>query len=154
MITSYIAKAADIFLSPLLTLPPLLSLFLLSFTLSLIVLLYQRRIFSKETMRNLKRRADEIREKAVKTQNKSKEELEKLMNEMIKINVSLFKENFKVILLSLFLGVIFFSWISFHYSGYYLKLPLPFFNKIEILYFYVILCMVLGIVIGKFLEVR
>jgi uncharacterized membrane protein (DUF106 family) len=154
MLTSYIAKVVDVFLSPLLALNPLISLLLVSFFLSLIILLYQRKIFSKEGIIELKRRADEIRENLVKTQNKSKEELEKLMEEMINVNGRLLKENFKVTVLSLFLGIIFFYWISFHYSGYYVKLPIPFFNKLSLVYFYIILSVVLGIVMGKLLEVR
>jgi len=154
MLTSYIAKVVDVFLSPLLALNPLVSLLLVSFFLSLIILLYQRRIFSKEGIIELKRRADEIRENLVKTQNKSKEELEKLMEEMINVNGRLLKENFKVMVLSLFLGIVFFYWISFHYSGYYVKLPTPFFDKLSLVYFYIILSVVLGIVMGKFLEVR
>jgi uncharacterized membrane protein (DUF106 family) len=154
MITSQIAKTADLILNPLLMFPPLFSLILLSFLSSLIILLFQRRIFSKENIKNLRRRVDELREYIVKNQNKNKDEIGKLINEMIKLNLKLMKENLKVMLLSIFLGVIIFSWVSFHYSNYYLNLPFPFLNKLNLVYFYLILCVVFGVVMSKFLEVR
>jgi uncharacterized membrane protein (DUF106 family) len=154
MITSQIAKTADLILNPLLMFPPLFSLILLSFLSSLIILLFQRRIFSKENIKNLRRRVDELREYIVKNQNKNKDEIGKLINEMIKLNLKLMKENLKVMLLSIFLGIIFFSWVSFHYSNYYLNLPFPILSKLNLVYFYLILCIVFGVVMSKFLEVR
>ncbi|MFZ8830309.1 MAG: EMC3/TMCO1 family protein [Candidatus Aenigmatarchaeota archaeon] len=154
MITSQIAKTADLILNPLLMFPPLFSLILLSFLSSLIILLFQRRIFSKENVKNLRRRVDELREYIVKNQNKNKDEIGKLINEMIKLNLKLMKENLKVMLLSIFLGIIFFSWVSFHYSNYYLNLPFPILSKLNLVYFYLILCIVFGVVMSKFLEVR
>jgi uncharacterized membrane protein (DUF106 family) len=154
MITSQIAKTADLILNPLLMFPPLFSLILLSFLSSLIILLFQRRIFSKENVKNLRRRVDELREYIVKNQNKNKDEIGKLINEMIKLNLKLMKENLKVMLLSILLGIIFFSWVSFHYSNYYLNLPFPILSKLNLVYFYLILCVVLGVVMSKFLEVR
>ena len=154
MITSYIAKTADVFFSPLLTLPPLFSLLTLSFIFSLLVLLYQRRIFSNKNVREMKRKLDEIREKIIKLQDRNKEELNEFLNEMLKLNARLMKENLKVSLLSLCLGILILSWVSFHYSGYYVKLPLPYLSKLNLVYFYVILCLVIGVVLGKFLEVR
>jgi uncharacterized membrane protein (DUF106 family) len=154
MITSYIAKVADVVFAPLLNLHPLFSLLFLSFLFSIVLLLYQRRIFSKKDMKEIKRKMDEIKEKMLKIQGKSQEELNKLMDEMLKVNAKLMKENLKVILFSLFIGILILSWISFRYSGYYLKLPFPFLNKLSLIYFYMILCIILGIVLGKFLEVR
>jgi uncharacterized membrane protein (DUF106 family) len=154
MITSQIAKTADLILNPLLMFPPLFSLILLSFLSSLIILLFQRRIFSKENIKNLRRRVDELREYIVKNQNKNKDEIGKLINEMIKLNLKLMKENLKVMLLSILLGIIFFSWVSFHYSNYYLNLPFPILSKLNLVYFYLILCIVFGVVMSKFLEVR
>jgi uncharacterized membrane protein (DUF106 family) len=154
MITSQIAKTADLILNPLLMFPPLFSLILLSFLFSLIISFFQRKIFSKENVKNLRRRVDELREDMVKNQNKNKYELGKLMDEMIKLNLKLMKENLKVILLSIFLGIVFFSWVSFHYSNYYLNLPFPLLSKLNLVYFYLILCIVLGVVMGKFMEVK
>jgi uncharacterized membrane protein (DUF106 family) len=153
MISSYIIKVIDILFGPLLTLNPLISLILISLSISFVVSFYQRKISSKEKVRELKKRANEIREELVKFQ-KNKEKFEKLMNEMININAKLLKENLKVIILSFSLGIIFFYWVSFHYSNYYIKLPIPFFDKLNLVYFYIILSIISGIVIGKLLEVR
>jgi uncharacterized membrane protein (DUF106 family) len=154
MITSQIAKTADLILSPLLMFPPLFSLILLSLLFSLIILLFQRKVFSKENVKKLRRRVDELREDMVKNQNKNKDEIGKLMDEMIKVNLKLMKENLKVMLLSIFLGIFFFSWVSFHYSSYYLNLPFPILSKLNLVYFYLILCIVLGVVMSKFMEVK
>jgi uncharacterized membrane protein (DUF106 family) len=154
MITSQIAKTADLILNPLLMFPPLFSLILLSLLFSLIILLFQRKVFSKENVKKLRRRVDELREDMVKNQNKSKEEIGKLMDEMIKVNLKLMKENLKVMLLSIFLGIVFFSWVSFHYSSYYLNLPFTILSKLNLVYFYLILCIVFGVVMSKFMEVK
>jgi len=154
MITSYIAKTADIILSPLLGLSPLISVTILSFTFSLIILLYQRKIFNKSNVKEVRRRLDEIKEKVIKLKDKSQEEMDKIMNEMLKLNVRMMKESLKVTILSLILGIVLISWVSFHYSGYYLKSPLPYIDKINLVYFYIILSLVIGVVIGKLLEVR
>jgi|GEM_PF-2563064 len=154
MITSYIAKTADAVLFPLLELPPLLAVIILSFTFSLIVLLFQRKVFENKKVREMKLRLEEVREKVIKLQNRNQEELNKILNEMLRLNTRIMKENLKVALLSLALGIVVISWVSFHYSGYYLKLPFPYFSNISLLYFYVILSLILGVVIGKFLEAR
>jgi len=154
MITSYIAKIADVVLFPLLELPPLLAVIILSLAFSLIVLLFQRKVFWNEKVREAKLRLEEIKEKAIRLQNRKQEEFDKILNEMLKLNTRIMKENLKVTLLSLVLGIIVISWVSFHYSGYYIKLPFPYFNNIGLLYFYVMLSLLLGVVIGKLLEVR
>ena len=154
MITSYIAKTADIVLFPLLELPPLVVAMILSFTFSLIVLLWQKKIFSNKNVREIKIRLDEIREKIVKLKNRNQEEMDKIMSEMLRLNARIMKESLKVSILSLLLGIVLISWLSFHYSGYYIKSPLPYINNINLVYFYVILSLVIGVVIGKLLEVR
>ncbi len=154
MVISHIGMVVDAILLPLTSLPPILTLIIITSILSLVVLIYQRMIFSKESVKELRRRIDEIRENIVKIQGDNPEELNRLISEMLKMNSRLLKENLKVVLLSFFLGIVFFSWVSLHYSGYYVKLPLPFFDKISLIYFYIILCFVFGIVIGKLLEVR
>lgn len=154
MITSYIAKIADVVLFPLLELPPLLAVIILSLAFSLIVLLFQRKVFENKKVREMKLRLEEVREKVIKLQNRNQEELNKILNEMLRLNTRIMKENLKVALLSLALGIVVISWVSFHYSGYYLKLPFPYFSNISLLYFYVILSLILGVVIGKFLEAR
>jgi len=64
------------------------------------------------------------------------------------------KENLKIMFLSIFIGGILLSWVSFHYSGYYIKVPLPIFSKISLIQFYLILCIVIGIVMSKFSGVK
>jgi uncharacterized membrane protein (DUF106 family) len=154
MIASYIAKTADIILAPLLSFSPLVSITILSFAFSLLVLLYQRKIFNNKSVKEVKRKLDEIREKIIKVQNKNQDEMNKMFDEMLKLNAKILKENLKVTLLSLILGIILISWVSFHYSGYYLKVPFPYFNNMSLVYFYVIFSLVIGVIIGKFLEVR
>jgi len=154
MITSYIAKTADIVLAPLLTLSPLVSVTILSFIFSLIILLYQRKIFANSNMREVKRRLEEIKEKVIKLQSRKQEEMDKIMSEMLRLNIRIMKESLKVTILSLIIGIVLISWISFHYSGYYLKSPIPYINNINLVYFYVILSLIIGVIIGKFLEVR
>jgi uncharacterized membrane protein (DUF106 family) len=153
MITSYIAKSADIILAPLLLFHPLLSITILSFVFSLVVLLYQRKIFNNKSVKEVKRKLDEIREKVIKMQSKNQDEINKMFNEMLKLNAKILKESLKVTLLSLILGIILISWISFHYSGYYVKVPFPYFDNMSLVYFYVIFSLVIGAIISKFLEV-
>jgi len=154
MVTSYIAKAADLVLLPLSNLHPILSLLILSIVFSIALILYQRNLFNKKGIEELRIKMNKIREELMRTSNKSQEEVSKLWNEMLKINLKLIKENIKVLILSVVIGTIFVSWISFRYSGYHVKLPFPLFSELDLIYFYIILCIVLGAVIGKFLGVK
>ena len=145
-----IGKFLNPIFQPLLLFNPLLSLLFLSFFLTLLITLYQRKIFKKDEVRKIKEETDELKERIIKLQkNGNKEEIEKVLDEMIKANFKIMKENFKVIILSFFLGIVVFSWISFAYSGYYVKLPFPIFNKLSSIYFYIILSFVIGIVLAK-----
>ena len=149
-----IGKVLNPIFQPFLFFNPLISLLMLSLIFTLLIIFYQRKIFRKNEIREIKKRVDELKEKMIKAQkNGNKEEVEKILNEMFKANLKLIKEDFKVLILSFFLGIIIFSWVSFAYSGYYVKLPFPVFNKISLIYFYMLLSFIVGIVLAKIFEI-
>jgi len=109
MITSYLARVADIFLLPLLNIHPLISLLILSFTFSFILLLYQRMLFNKNGIREVKIRMEKMMEKLMRVKDSDQEELNKIWREVLKLNARLMKENLKIMFLSIFIGGILLS---------------------------------------------
>ncbi|MGC9059274.1 MAG: hypothetical protein ACP5H3_02635, partial [Candidatus Aenigmatarchaeota archaeon] len=82
-----IGKFLNPIFQPLLLFNPLLSLLFLSFFLTLLITLYQRKIFKKVEVRKIKEETDELKERIIKLQkNGNKEEIEKVLDEMIKAN--------------------------------------------------------------------
>jgi uncharacterized membrane protein (DUF106 family) len=147
-------KVLNFLFQPLLLFNPLLSLLLLSLISTILIMLYQRKVFKRVEVKKIKENIDELKEKMIKIQKSgNKEEMEKILDEILKNNFKLMKENFKVIILSFFLGIVILSWVSFAYSGYYIKLPFPVFTKISSIYFYIILSFVIGIVLAKIFEI-
>lgn len=153
MIVSEITKLMDIIFMPLLDLHPILSSLFLSLLFSILSVFYQRMNMKKKEMSELRKKLEEMKRK-LERMKKVNQKSKTILDEMIKLNVRLMRENLKIATVSIVLGILFLSWISIHYSSYYLKLPFPLFSKLRLVYFYILLCMIIGTVIGKIAEVR
>lgn len=127
---------------------PVLNILFLAFFVSLVVSLYQRKIFSKSKINKIKTEIDEIRKKLLKS-----EADEFLVKKVVELNKIFVKENMKVLVVALLIGLLGIYLVQHAYSGYTVKLPIPVFKNLNILYFYIILTFVIGIVLSKLLEV-
>ena len=150
-ITAYIFIFSSLIFYPLSKFNPVLSALILSLLTSLTIALIQKVVFSKKGVRELKIKLDEMKEKLVKERNEEK--LNEMLSQVIKLNQKLLKENLKVLILSIFIGVLVIVWISHNYSKVSVSLPLPFLNKISLLYFYIMSGVIISFVLSKFLEV-
>ncbi len=150
----YISKIADIFLFPITIFPPLIQILILSLAFSIITSFYKKKVFSNRNFVEIKEKIDAISKKINMLKDKNKKEFNRLMGEVADANIKLIKENIKVAIFSLLIGILFFSWVSFNYSSYYVYLPFSFPNKVSLIYVYAILCLVLTFIIDKMLGVR
>jgi len=119
----YISKIADIFLFPITIFPPLIQILILSLAFSIITSFYKKKVFSNRNFVEIKEKIDAISRKINILKDKNKKEFNRLMGELADANIKLIKENIKVAIFSLLIGILFFSWVSFNYSGYYVYLP-------------------------------
>jgi uncharacterized membrane protein (DUF106 family) len=150
----YISKIADIFLFPITIFPPLIQILILSLAFSIITSFYKKKVFSNRNFVEIKEKIDVISKKINVLKGKNKKEFNRLMGELADANIKLIKENIKVAIFSVLIGILFFSWVSFNYSSYYVYLPFSFPNKVSLIYVYAILCLVLTFIIDKMLGVR
>jgi uncharacterized membrane protein (DUF106 family) len=150
----YISKIADIFLFPITIFPPLIQILILSLAFSIITSFYKKKVFSNRNFVEIKEKIDAISKKINILKDKNKKEFNRLMGELADANIKLIKENIKVAIFSLLIGILFFSWVSFNYSSYYVYLPFSFPNKVSLIYVYAILCLVLTFIIDKMLGAR
>jgi uncharacterized membrane protein (DUF106 family) len=149
----YISKIADMFLFPITVFPPLIQILILSFVFSIITSFYKKKVFSNRNVIEVKEKINAITKKINILRNKNEKEFNRVMEELTNANIKLIKENIKVAIFSLLIGILFFSWVSFNYSSYYVYLPFSFPNKVSLIYVYAILCLVLTLIIDKMLGV-
>jgi len=124
---------------------PIITVFILSFVFSLIISLLQRRVFGKEKLKAIKKEIDEINEKLLKL----KEPQEELLKKLFELNKILLKENLKVLVVSFILGIIGIYFVKYNYSGSFIRVPII--GSLSVLYFYILLSFIIGIVLSKIL---
>lgn len=148
---NYVGRFVSVIFLPLQILNPIISVLIVSIVITLIIAIFKRRVFGKEEFKIVKREMDEIREKLFKSKNQSDELIKRLMY----LNKILFKQTTKILILSLILGIVCLSWVQYNYSGNYVRLPIPipFFQNLNMVYFYIILTFIISIVLSKLLEV-
>jgi len=147
---SYIGKFVDVLFFPLNSLNPIISILILTLIFTLITLFFRKKFLGNEEIKNLRKEMDEIRERILKNREKEEE----LFNRLMKLNATIFKQTFKILVVSLVIGILCLSWIQYNYSGNYVKLPISFpFQNIQIIYFYIILTFIISTVLTKLLEV-
>lgn len=156
--TTYIAKTMDVVLFPFLALNPALAVFSFSLLSTLTVVLASRFFARGEEKKKLRLRMNELKERIVKLEKAGKkDEIDKLIEEMLKLNLRFMRSNFKAMGFSLLVGVFAISWLSFHFSGMVvatLPISLPLIgNKLGWVYWYVLVSLVSGFLLNKLIGV-
>ncbi|MEM5815039.1 MAG: hypothetical protein QXD89_00945 [Candidatus Aenigmatarchaeota archaeon] len=149
LIIETFGKISNLVFYPLNLLHPVVAVVILSFFLSLIISFLQKIIFRKENLVRIKREMEEIKERIIK----SKETDKNLIDKLYQLNKIIIKENVKIILITIFIGLFGISWVEYNYSGSFVKLPLPVVKSLNIIYFYIIVTLIIGIVLSKLMEV-
>jgi len=111
--------------SPILVLNPMVSLTIMAFIISFIVVISYKKLIDKELLMQTKKRMKKLKEMTVEAQ-KSKDltKIEVITKEMMELNKVYLKEVIKPLIVSLLVLIIFFPWMSSRFSGMVvLKLP-------------------------------
>lgn len=124
-ITGMIISALDVAFAPIIAINPVLSLFIVSTVISLLILGINMLLINKNTVKKIKDSMSELREAMTKAQKLGNtEEATKLMNELMKLNSQYFKKTYKSLVVSLVIVFLFLPWVGFRYAE--LELGVPF----------------------------
>jgi uncharacterized membrane protein (DUF106 family) len=148
----------DYVLGPLAVLPPYLSITIVSLMITCLILGVNKFFFRKNVLKDLKDKMEVVRENlmnAQKTGNKS--EIDKFLNEMMKINRQFFKHTIKTLVISLIIVSLIIPWLQLKYEkvAYVVILPfnLPFIGStLNWLYWYFFISLVVGWVLNRLLS--
>ena len=156
--TSYIVKGMDLILFPLLSINPALTIFIVAFLTTVFIIGVGRMLMDSKKVEEVKTRSKEIREKILNAQKLgNKAEMEKMVDELFKLNREFMKETVKTLGLSIVVAVLFLPWLSAHYSGMSvanLPISIPFVgNKLNWIYWYALVSFISGFVLTKLIGV-
>jgi len=155
---SLIVRMVDILFSPLLLLPPAIAVALLAFLTTFVVILASRFLINRKEFKEIKVKSHELKERMVKAEkNSDKKEMERILDEMLKINSLMLKNTMKVLFISLLIGILTLPWLAEHYSKeamFILPISLPVIgNKITWVIWYVIVGFIFSFVLNKLIGI-
>jgi uncharacterized membrane protein (DUF106 family) len=148
-ITAAMVKSMDFLFGGIFILPPILSILFFSTLMSIITLILSKILINKDTVKEIKAKMNELKNeiKKAKKENNTKVVLNNL-KEMINLQNMYLKENTKVFVISLVIGLIFLIYMSTKYANVSLNLPFLGIN-INWIYWYIITSLITSIVIRK-----
>jgi uncharacterized membrane protein (DUF106 family) len=119
-------KILDSFLFPLLLIKPVLAIFIISTTFSLLSIGISILTVDKEALRKVKEKMSSLQEEMKTAQKEmNNEALTKLAEEAMKTNFQILKLKSKSMIIVLLLTFPFFPWLNYHFSGIPIaKLPI------------------------------
>ena len=108
------------------SLPPVVSLFLISFMITVLIILINRFFVDRNKMRELKSSMDQMREDLIKHQKDGNmEKANEVLNEMTKSNLTYMRHTFKALAISIIAIILVFPWVQATYKDVTVaKLPL------------------------------
>ncbi len=155
-VTGAVVNVLEVVMAPFTVFHPLLSLLLVTIFLSAIVMIINYFSVKRDLLKQIKTRMSEIRESLTQAQKAGNiEEANKFLAEMMKLNNEFMKHNFKAMVISLVVLVIFLPWIKVEFANLVANLPftLPFFgSQLSWLYWYILASFTAGWVIRKMVE--
>jgi uncharacterized membrane protein (DUF106 family) len=147
----------DIIFSPIINLPPFISLTIFAIFLTLLISFLGKIFGGKNAQEKIVKKIEEIRKNLTEAQkNEDKEKTEKLVKELMKINSEYVRYSLKLLLISILIIAIFLPWLNFKYQGLtvaILPFSLPFFgSKLSWIYWYIFASLVVSWIMKKLLE--
>jgi uncharacterized membrane protein (DUF106 family) len=155
---SYI-KILDSFLFPLLLLKPALAIFIISSILSLISVAISVLTVNKEAVIKIKERMSSL-QKEMKAAQKERNDkaLTKIFEEAMKINFQMLKLKSKSMVIILFLTILIFPWLNYHFGGVSVaKLPfsIPIIgSNISWIWWYIFVSLTITYVIQRIIRIE
>lgn len=108
-------KALDTLLSPLLSLPPLVSILLLSLILSFLIIIVYKLATNQEEMKNIKQEMKDL-QKQLKQSRKDISKAQKIQKQLMSLNAKYMRHSFKSMIYTFLPLILIFSWMSHHYT--------------------------------------
>lgn len=156
MVFSWLVGALDLFLSPLTAFQPHIALMILSTAITVTVTIVGAVFTKKDVVKGIKDRMEAVRENLVKAQKeKDTENVNKFLNELVKINNEYMRQMFKSMVISLVFITIFIPWLRYKYNAMTVAL-LPFElpvigSRLDWLLWYILVSFAVGWVVRKLL---
>lgn len=144
--------------SPLLQLPPFISLTIISLGLSVFWFVLNQILMNKEELKNFQKRVAELRELLIKYQKSGDtEKVEEVMKEFSELNKKYMTQTFKALLISFAIFLIFIPWLRAKYSQIegiaYLPFSIPIIgNSLNWLYWYFFVSIAVTFILRKLLS--
>lgn len=155
-ITGMLVNGFNLVFSPLFVFSPIVSLLIVSSFLTILVLGLNRIVTNRKLVKEIKDKMEQVRENLTAAQKiGDKENVNKLLAEMMSINNTYMKQTFKAMIVSLVVLALFLPWLRYKYDGMTvaaLPFTLPFLgNSLSWVYWYILVSFSIGWVVGKFL---
>ncbi|MBI2545345.1 MAG: DUF106 domain-containing protein [Candidatus Aenigmarchaeota archaeon] len=113
MVFDFIPNFVDPIFNPLLSLNPVLALLIFSGILTSIIYFINKIFVNQKELKKMRQDITDVREKLSEAQKSgNKEEINKLLNDMMKINNDYFKQTFKTLIVSMIVLVLLFPWAN------------------------------------------
>jgi len=153
-ITAAIFSALDFVFGPLQSLQPHIGLLIFSSILTLLILVLSRLVTNKKVMAEIKAKTNELKAKLDEAQKSNdKENVNKIMSEMMQQTNIQMKHSFKSIIVSLIIVSIFLPWAQHAYNGQTvatLPFSVPFIgSSLSWVYWYILVSFTVGLVMRK-----
>lgn len=120
-----LAAVGSVF-SPLMIFPPVISLFLLAFIITALIILINRIFVKGNVLKELKEKMEQMREELIRHQKDGNtDKANEVLNEMAKTNMVYMKHTFKALIISMVVVILVFPWMQATYKDATVaKLPL------------------------------
>lgn len=123
-ITASLAAAFDTVFAPILLMNPIISLFVMSIILTVIVVALNAAVINRRLIKELKDSMEEIRENLTRAQKENNaEEVKKFLSELMNLNSKYMKSMYKTLIVSMIVIVLFFPWLGTKFQEFTLVLP-------------------------------
>jgi uncharacterized membrane protein (DUF106 family) len=117
-ITGMIVSGVDVVLGPLATLSPIMSLFIVSSLITVVVIVLNRLLSNQKAMKEVREKMQEAREAMTLAQKAGdKQAVDRHMNDMMSMNNQFMKYSYVSLMISLVVISIFLPWMKVKYEG-------------------------------------
>ncbi|MEM5870122.1 MAG: EMC3/TMCO1 family protein [Candidatus Aenigmatarchaeota archaeon] len=121
-----LAQILNFIFWPFTALPPVLSIFLIAFIVTILVIAINRIFVNKNVVKDLKEKMNALREELLEVQKQGNlEKAKEILNEITKHNLNYMKHTLKALLISIIVILLILPWVQYTYKNMPVaKLPL------------------------------
>src|SRR2546422_1335145 len=124
MVLEFFVQAVDFVFGPLTIFPAHITILLVSTLISVIILALNRVVINRKIVDEIRLKMEQLKEDITRAQKeKNSENIQKFMNELLKVNNQYMKHMFKTMVISLVIVSIFLPWLGWKYSASTVAVP-------------------------------